>query len=220
MGGHNGRHVSSGDLLGCFRTGLLRTWAIDIARKRQIAVEGGGGAVTPDLPRATPRALPRISRLSLLSHWYIRSFALLFITCMIFRNRLNRAAFVPWIGATPLTPLRTHAGSTFYGPRHVSSGRPVFFISTGVWNRSATVTLALWIAQRSSTFRNACPGTKVWATPWSFFWRFALKCKRETAACGLATASPTHSRAPGSAVKPRKFKYSIKSTTRRRTRQM
>ena len=32
---------------------------------------------------------------------------------------------------------------------------PFLFNSISVGNRSATVTLALWIAQRSSTFRNA-----------------------------------------------------------------
>jgi hypothetical protein len=35
------------------------------------------------------------------------------------------------------------------------------------------------------------PGAKAWATPWSFFRRFVILGKKETAACGVATVSIT-----------------------------
>jgi len=61
---------------------------------------------------------------------------------------------------TPLTPRKN--ADEFQGPpAYMQKGGPFFFsirLAWSGWNRSAIIPFALWIAQSSSTFRNAQSG--------------------------------------------------------------
>ena len=113
----------------------------------------------------------------------------------------DRVVSVNW--RTPHTPPRERRLVPRAARVH-ANGRPFFLSSRQRLKQKRDRHVGFVDRAEHSTVRAMRgPGAKAWATPWSFVLTLCLSGqKKETAACGWATASPPHSQAPttGSAV--------------------